>query len=232
MTINTGRLRGKRLGLLWILAEIFHIMLKPQGPVLLSGRCGPWWETTVAAPPDDPPALGREKLAQPQPGRSSPQAPGLGVTFHHISYWIQAGRGEEKPPGCQRAATARWSWGIVAWGWSLVWGSRNHHLQQAVWVGASLPNIPGRKGGALQPSCKADFRLFRVRTRDAILLQNINLSRSRQPLQADKILLLRGFSLSHESTSMMFSDVLDLRALKPSKTVASNGSESQAANAY
>lgn len=38
----------------------------------------------VAAPPDDPPALAREKLVLLQPGRGSPPAPGFGVTFHHI----------------------------------------------------------------------------------------------------------------------------------------------------
>lgn len=60
-------------------------------------------------------------------------------------------------------------------------GSRNHQLQQAVWMGASLPNIPGRKGDALHPSCEAEFRLFRVRTRDAVLSQSISLSRAHQP---------------------------------------------------
>lgn len=38
--------------------------------------------TTVATLLGDPLALAREQLAQPQPGRGSPQAPGLGVTFH------------------------------------------------------------------------------------------------------------------------------------------------------
>lgn len=123
-------------------------MLKPQGPVLPSGRCGPWWETTVAAPPDDPPALAREKLAQPQPGRSSPQAPGLSVTSHHISYWIQAGRGDKKPPGSQGAATARRSWGIVArpWGWTLVWWQQKSPAAVGC-VGGGFPSqYPWEKG--------------------------------------------------------------------------------------
>lgn len=38
----------------------------------------------MAAPLGDPPALAREQLTQPQPGKDSPQAPGLGVTFHHM----------------------------------------------------------------------------------------------------------------------------------------------------
>lgn len=43
-----------------------------------------WWESgSQAAAPEGPPALAREKLNQPQPGKGSSQAPGLSVTFHH-----------------------------------------------------------------------------------------------------------------------------------------------------
>lgn len=68
-------------------------------------------------------------------------------------------------------------------------GSRIRQLQRAVCVGASFPSIPGRKGDALQPSCKAEFRLFRVRP-GMLFYQTLAYPEHCQLPQANKILLL------------------------------------------
>lgn len=130
-------------------------MLKPQGPFLPSGRCGPWWEmwttevsTRGASCPgqgESCPAPAREELSPGSWARCdfSPQAD-IG------SRWAE----EMKSHQAVKEQPQQGGHGVL-WldpedgAWS--GGSRNHQLQQAVWVGASLPMLLGERGMLCSP---------------------------------------------------------------------------------
>lgn len=63
--------------------------------------------TTVAAPPDDPSVLAREKLVQPQLGRGFPQVPRLGVTFHCMQLLDPCGQMRQRVTRLSRSSHSK-----------------------------------------------------------------------------------------------------------------------------